>query len=489
VANDALDFGPSNTTRHFTCSGPATGAGDLCVGFWARDTRITGANFDYAVSRGTLGAVNSLQIFLGQASSGNNGQIGVRARGAAGTEFNQTTGTIFTGSGNDILIVVQKRGTAMEIYGVVQGATVTAPNLSSTTNVPGEISAGTWYLGARSDLNTSRFWQNPFGEFFVLIGDSLSAAEVEDLAAGVHITAIRATRAIDLRFRGNNATETDLSGNGRNATRVGTGYTLVNEFFPDSDGVNINAEIEAISLSTFAALMSSDRVVSGAREEISIIANAASVSSDRSVAAASEALELNAFPSAVFAGVDTHIAAALEAIAVSTLDASLGLQINAQAEQITLGTFLSAISSDRAIAANVESIALQTNAASVSVGSAISAGVEPVSLQTLPAEISLTFSLSSQRQSIVLMQLAAQVALAKHIDASVESLTITTDGATITLDNGIQAQLESLALTTFDAVLTLPTPAMLAAGLEYTLRSNRLHFTMPVNKIHFTFRS
>lgn len=244
MANDALDFGPSNSSRRFTCSGPATGAGDWCIGFWARDSRIAGSNFDYAVSRGTLGAVNSLQIFVGQAGSGNNGQIGVRARGAAGTEFNETTSTVFTASGNDLLIVVQKRSTAIEIYAVVEDATVSSPLLTSTTNVPGEISAGTWYLGARSDLNTSRFWQNPFGEFFALIGDSLSAAEVETLAAGAHITVVRATRAVDLRFRGNNATESDLSGNGVDATRAGTGYTLVNEFFPDASTTVVTADSE-----------------------------------------------------------------------------------------------------------------------------------------------------------------------------------------------------------------------------------------------------
>lgn len=250
MANDALDFGPSNTTRHFTMTGPelGTAGAEWCVGFWMKDTRITGSDYDYGVGRNTLGANNSFQIFIGQSGTANPGQVGVRALGSSGTEFNQNTGTILSGSGNDFLIVAQKRSTNMEIYVVQEGTSVGSPTLSSGTDVPNTISSGTWYLGARSDLSSARFWQNPFGEFFVLTGDSLTAAQVTTLAAGQHINAVKSTRAVDLRFRGNNATELDQSGNGRDATRVGTGYTLVNEFFPNTSAKALRNKLQALGV-------------------------------------------------------------------------------------------------------------------------------------------------------------------------------------------------------------------------------------------------
>ncbi|MEO8296351.1 MAG: hypothetical protein ABI574_00945 [Burkholderiales bacterium] len=239
MALDALDFGVSNASRYFTFTGPGLPAGDWTIGFWTRRTTDAGSGFQYMVSRGTLGGNNSLQVFTGEASAGNNGDVILRALGSSGTEFNDGPVAVLPlATTTDKLVVVQRRSSQIEVYCVSEGATVSAPNGTYTTNVPNAISSGTWYIGGRSDLDATRFWEAPLGEFFILTSDSLTAAEVQTLAAGVHIDAIRSgasAPAVDLRFRGNNATESDLSGNSRNATRNGTtGYALVTEFFPNT---------------------------------------------------------------------------------------------------------------------------------------------------------------------------------------------------------------------------------------------------------------
>lgn len=246
MADDALDFGSGNSSRYYAFSGPTLPDADWCVGCWVRmpNGMNTSADFQYLISAGTIGAANSFHIFFGDSS--NQGQVLLRGRGAAGTEWNWGFETAIGSAPNYIdttnrLMIVQRRGSAIEGYWVAKGAAVAGPN--STTGLAGNttISPATWNFGRRPDGNATRYFGNVAGELFMLSGDSLNAAEVEALAAGVHIDAVRTTRLLDLRFRGSNAVEQDLSGNDYDATRNGAGWALVEEFFPDADAPLIQA--------------------------------------------------------------------------------------------------------------------------------------------------------------------------------------------------------------------------------------------------------
>jgi len=236
----ALDFGLNNNSRYFdvdVTGGLVLPDADWTVGMWVRmpNGLSTNMDFQYIFSGGTLAATNSFHIFFGESS--NFRDVMVRLRGNTGTEINVVIASNI-GDANGIddgdhLLVVQRIGTTVYGYWIAEGDTVTAAdmstsNLSNTANTLPSLN-----IGRRPDGNATRYFGNTVGEVFILTNDSLSNTDLTTLASGKHITIVRSDAELDLRFRGDNATEIDLSDNGFDATRNGTGYTLLAEFFPD----------------------------------------------------------------------------------------------------------------------------------------------------------------------------------------------------------------------------------------------------------------
>lgn len=168
-----------------------------------------------------------------------------------------------------------------------------------------------------------------------------------------------------------------------------------------------------------------------------------------------------------------------ESITLTTFPATISadIQINAQAEAITLSTFAASLSENTHINANLESLVLTANQAQVSLGTNLQAELEQLTLTVNPATLTKDTYLNTSLESLVLNAFSAQVSLGTVLNTNLESLTITPQGVTITLDTGISATLESLTLETFNSVLTIPTGALDAPGLEYTLKPNLIHFT------------
>ena len=229
----ALDFGSSggNTSRYFTLAGPEIPAADWCMGHWLRLAGTDTAG--HSMGCGSHASANTIQLYL--SGSGSTRSLTLRLRGG-GSGPDLTVSGIGVNNGVDYLVIAQRRGSSIELYVVAEDAAVAGPGATTTTLPASGSAAMTWHVGARPDLSSTRFWKNPFGELFFLSGDSLTPAEVQTLAEGRHITDLRATRALDLRFRGSNPTEPDLSGNGRDATMVGAGFTLADDFFPEPAG-------------------------------------------------------------------------------------------------------------------------------------------------------------------------------------------------------------------------------------------------------------
>ncbi|CAB4124386.1 Regulator of chromosome condensation (RCC1) repeat [uncultured Caudovirales phage] len=244
-----INFGTGNATRYYQFTGPVLPNSDWSVGFWVRTSSLAGTAYQYPVSVGTgLGATNTFFIIIGENGAGGDANgFFLRALGAAGTEFNDGQYP-FSAATEDRFCVIQRRSSVIEFYSALKSSIVSAPYFSSATNIPNGLTSQTWTIGARGyDLAADRFLKNPFGQFFILTDSSLTAAEVSILASGKAITTVRSTRAVDLRFTENNALELDLSGNGRNATQVGTGYTTVGGFLSDipyigSDGVSLTSK-------------------------------------------------------------------------------------------------------------------------------------------------------------------------------------------------------------------------------------------------------
>lgn len=554
----AVRFGLGNTNRYYEY---ANGQdfnfpnGDWCVGIWFRISAFGGHPYEYLFSIGEYDNNGFFQIGFGAPDSGDGlaSKFFAVGRDSDGTLIGEDlpqggSYAYFVSSASlavdtPYLGIIQRRGSDCQIYLTALNTTATVDKTwDAVTNGYGAraltIPA---QFGARGDYEGSRALQNDLSEAFILIGDSLTSTEITTLATGKHITAVKSTRALDLRFRALNSTEPDLSGNGRDfGVHNATGLTLVAELFPDSSDTAIAAALEAISLTTFhatvssnraiAALLeaisvtpspstvssnraiagalelltvtpapatvSSNRIVSGALEQLTLSTFAAAISSNRSIAAGLELLSLTPFAATISASQDTVITGALEQIQLQTFAATVGTTLFASTEQISLSTFLATISSNRTITAALESISVHPNPSTISVGSNISAALEQISLTTAPATLVFNFQVAAALEQLVLRTFTADVDLSSHLSSNLVSLTLTPFGATVILDSGFVAQLESITLETFAATLTTPTHPITAPGLEYTISGQRLEyaiedgridFTIPLSRIHFTF--
>lgn len=255
-----------------------------------------------------------------------------------------------------------------------------------------------------------------------------------------------------------------------------------------SSNRNIQSALESLGISTLRATVSSARNIVGGTEQIALSALPASILIGATIQGSTEQIALAAYASSVFAGDDSTIAAGTESLSLQTLPASLSLGLAMQVEQITLGTLLAVILSNRSISGAIESLLLDARPAGVSLGSLIGVGTEQISLQTSPAQIRLNVAISAQLESILLTELSAQIGLGQNFNAAVESLVVTPLGATLRLDSGVSAHLETLRLSTFTAHITSTVAPIVVPGLEYTLRGGPLHYVLPINKLHFTFR-
>ena len=339
MANDALDYGTDNNSRYYAVDVSTTSLvlpdGDWCVGMWIRlpNGLLTTMDYQYVFSAGTIGASNSFHVFFGESSSFND--VVVRFNGAAGTEVNQN---VATGVGNattgintdDHLMVIQRVGTTIYTYWILEGATVSAAtnsfsNNSNTTNTFPSLN-----IGRRPDGNSTRYFGNVVGEVFILTSDSLTNSELTTLAAGAHIDAVRASPYLDLRFRGSNATETDQSGNGYDGTRNGTGWTLVNEFFPDSAGTDISATTDALVLTESAATITFDVEVLATVDVLLLVEQAATITTttDTQVDATTDALSLT--EQAAVITLDVNVTGTTDTLAISTYAVSVDLAVGSQ---------------------------------------------------------------------------------------------------------------------------------------------------------------
>ncbi|MBE7419847.1 MAG: hypothetical protein HS128_19245 [Ideonella sp.] len=222
----ALDFGAgsaSNTTRRYTTGSsaalPDTG---WAVGCWIRHGTVSGNAV--LLGCGASGAASSMQLrtFVGS-------QYGSQARDASGS--NVSDGINYPAAG-DYLLVAQyiPPSDGLRDYLIPKGATVTAADSASAATFATIIPASPWYIGS----DGTDWAKTPLGEAFV-VGRVLSHAELTTLAAGASILAVEPNPLLYWPFR-DGAVDQEVNlgteGSGGDATRVGTGYTEVAEFFP-----------------------------------------------------------------------------------------------------------------------------------------------------------------------------------------------------------------------------------------------------------------
>jgi hypothetical protein len=223
----ALDYGAGNTTRYYSFTGPALGTGAWCALAWFRATRMDSTGSQGIFSWNNSGANNSGYIYLFQAGGAN--RWGANVKNDSGTDLISTSqGTALTSDGLDRLVVMQYTTTHVQVWVVQEGASAGSPYQVATT--AGNNSSATWRIGGIGSLSFE--CENPLGEFGLLVGDTLTEAQVTELATGKQITAVKPGASWHLPFRsGAVANETNLGSAGGSAARTGTGYAEVADFF------------------------------------------------------------------------------------------------------------------------------------------------------------------------------------------------------------------------------------------------------------------
>jgi hypothetical protein len=231
----ALDFGAGTQTnpgRHYTVPAFGLPDGDWCIGCWIR-TRTTNSGFSHAISHTNASTAETVRMsywdpdYLASV---------IRGAGAAGARTLPAAGWATPQDNTPILWITQRKGANDEVYIVHKGATVTAPT-ASDTHYGTSIAAPTDYWLIGRGWSGGDRWLDHLGEVFFFNNKSLSAAQVQTLAAGARpsVATVGQDPLVLLPFRsGGVTTEVNLGtgGNTYDATIVdGSGFTTGDDFF------------------------------------------------------------------------------------------------------------------------------------------------------------------------------------------------------------------------------------------------------------------
>lgn len=261
----SANYGASR--RYYRAPLPSFPNADWCIGVWFRATRNTDGTTSFPSFVDHTSDVASNPGYKITMVSATN--LEYKARVDASTSGTASTHTIsfahgITFDGSDYLLILQRRSGVLQAYCVKEGATASAPNGTATitgTPLPGTIpaSGGSGAFIGINNFNFADGMINPMGEFFVVLNDSLSAAEVTTLAAGARPSAanIGTDPTVMLPFRTvDAATETNLGSGGatHNATKFGSTFTTgLADFFSLGGGGQVSQR-GGVALSSVSAL-------------------------------------------------------------------------------------------------------------------------------------------------------------------------------------------------------------------------------------------
>lgn len=156
--------------------------------------------------------------------------------------------------------------------------------------------------------------------------------------------------------------------------------------FPSVAGTTIDASLEPINITEFAASINAETAISAGLESITVTEAQASIVLGVTVAAALESIQVTELPASISAG--NVIGANLETIDLTTFQAATSLDrtIAATLESLELTIFKADTSLNKTVAASLESINITENAATIQKG-AITTLLEQLTITTYSATI------------------------------------------------------------------------------------------------------
>lgn len=410
----ALDFGGqelSNSGRYYTVPLPELGAAgaDFCFVLRVRPTagRITSSFWGLCDQGSDTGTTPGFWLIL---NSGNNGFTFTAIRATGGTE--QLLQSTVQYLNRSFLIVTQRRGSNYEQYVVLEGEAAGSPQTTASDGTT--IPAATYRIGSdQFDFHAACV----IGEFALLTGSSLTASQVTTLAKGARITAV-ATPAVELRFRsGPVATETNLGslGSSSDATRVGSGFYLRRELFPDAGTTTVTATL-SLSAAVQAGRTAATSIGAGVQD-----ARSATSSFNAAVQ------QVNTAAASINAAVQLALSAAasIQAAVQAPQSAATSLQAAVQAGMSATAAIQAAVSTARSATAAIEAYVqaptelTATLDTMVQVLNSASSALQAAVLEARTA--STTVDVAVQRPLSATAALEAAVRYARSADASISA--------------------------------------------------------------------
>lgn len=214
-------FGDENSSKYYTIAAHSSlylPDADWAFGFWTRVEDNSGTAFQYLISNGGLGAASSINIYLSETDD----TWSYRTEDDTGHDTFADDADVATGADNrDRLIVIQRETDDINIYFCEANRLPSLVNSVSEPDYAANTLAGTWYIGTRSDLSSTRFYESWFGGFWKA-DTSLSQEQIAAIARGVYPPdVIGANIKAYLAFSSADATVADEVGS-NDATRVGS---------------------------------------------------------------------------------------------------------------------------------------------------------------------------------------------------------------------------------------------------------------------------
>ena len=166
--------------QHVTVASQTIGSGDFAFSMYLRVADLlTGTLFKYFLSNRGVGDAESVNCYFDEDTSvltfRGLGRSGISGAGDFRIDSSGEPGTV----ANWQHYLFQRNGSTYEMY--VNGS---SEGTDTVTDVSAFDIVSTWYIGARQDLNTSRFFNGDIAEFAFWDGRSFSAAEAASMAAG-----------------------------------------------------------------------------------------------------------------------------------------------------------------------------------------------------------------------------------------------------------------------------------------------------------------
>lgn len=434
----AIDLGSANSSRYYLVSDNSDLTlpdGDWGFAALVRPT-LNDANFHkYLLSTNAVGDVNSLNIFIQQASN-------LLTVYYNDTHVAQATGQI-TAGGDYVIYVTRFGGYIYVGYSLLGSGSV---NEAAGQDISGtQSNGGNIYIGGRNDLNVDRFWRGNI-EWAAFSNNSfIGGGDIQAISSGASVISVMG-RKLTRMWHWQTAAETDKDIiTGQAATRNGAGWAdaedrsaiyaydpfTYREISPET--ILINSAPGELTVSGVSGQISVGIEVNGMPGGIDLVGQTANIIQAHQVDAAPDGFAIVGLQGGV---IQSHqVDATPGQISVTGLrsQVSIATIINAVPAGISVGGLQAVIPDGVLVSAAPSGISITGLQASVIIGSTIDANPADISITGVSGSISQGVIIDASPGSIAISGVSASIDISMLINAAVAEISITGEQARVSV--------------------------------------------------------